>query len=91
MSVTFEFGHGILCLETLKIRKKIQLEKKVKNNFFSSCLSSSFVLYTLIISKSTNNFEKKFTYQGRYQRVDPILTISKKLAIDSFYESLTKT
>ena len=69
--------------------KKFQLEKRVKNEFFSNC--PSFILpFTPYISKSTNRFEKMFTYQSRSQRVEPILKTSKKLVVKSFHGTLTK-
>ena len=55
--------------------KKFQLEKKVKNKFFFSCLSFVFVLYTLISPNLQIILKKKFTYPNRFQRVELVLKI----------------
>ena len=57
MSVNFESGQDVLCLESWERRQeKIQLEKKVKNEFFSSYPSFVFYIFQLI-----NSFAKIFT------------------------------
>ena len=63
MSVTFESGQDILCLETWEEGKKIQLKKKVKNKFFSSCHSFIFELYTLISPNLLIILKKKLHIQ----------------------------
>ena len=45
----------------MKKTKKFQLEKKVKNNFFSSCLNFDFALYILISPNLQIILKKKIT------------------------------
>ena len=64
-----------------KKTKKNQLEKKVKNKFFSSCPSFDFALASLISPTLQITLKKKTTYQRRSQRGALILKIAKNLGI----------
>ena len=74
-----------------KKTKKISIEKKLKNQFFSSCPSFIFALYTLISLSVQIILKKNFTYPDRSQKVESILRISKKLDVNSRNGTLTKT
>ena len=73
-----------------KKKKNFQLEKKLQYNLFLAAQVFFFPLQ-LYISKSTNIFEKKFTYVGRSQKIELIFRISKKLGVKSRNETVTKT
>ena len=65
-----------------KKTKTIQLEKKFKKEMYFHYRNFFFFLLHHYISKSTNNFEKKFTYLDRFQRVELVYKISKNLYVN---------
>ena len=74
-----------------KKKKKINWKKMSKIIFFASYLNFVFALYTLISPNLQKNLKKIFIYPTRFQRVELVLRISKKLAVISFHETLIKT
>ena len=91
MSVTFQSGQDILCLEIEDEDKKIiNWKKKVKNLKNFSYSSFVFAFYTLISPNLQIIFFKLRT-RGRFQKSAPILKISKKLDVNSRNGTLIKT
>ena len=74
-----------------KKTKYFNWKKKVKFCFF---LAPSILILPITPLKAPNLqiiFCIKFTYPNKFQRVEPILKVSKNLALNSFYKTLTET
>ena len=73
-----------------KKTKKFELEKIVKNNFFSSYLNFVFTLY-ILISPNLHIILKNITYPSRSQRGAPTLKTTESLTVNPRNGTLSET